>query len=180
MHKLDERIATLAGQLGVAGGAARHRVVTAESCTGGLLAAAITEVAGSSGWFSAGFVTYETSTKTRLIDVDADLIEEKGVVSEAVAQAMARGAIAQFPDATLSVGITGFAGPGGGTELMPVGSVCIGWGFRFNEHIVSTSRVIHVPGERATVRRAAVIVALEGLLELIRFGNPAAMPCEWS
>lgn len=179
MHVLDDRIGLLAQQLGRAMLESRHRVVTAESCTGGLLSAAITEVPGSSQWFDMGFVTYETSTKTRYLDVDAQVIEKEGVVSEAVAQAMARGTLAQFPNATLSVGITGYAGPGVGSEKMPVGSVCIGWGYRFNEHIVTVSRVIHVPGDRATVRRAAVITAMEGLLELIKFGNPATMPCEY-
>lgn len=176
---LDEQIAALAQNLGKATLQSKHKIVTAESCTGGMLASAITDVAGSSQWFEMGFVTYETSTKTRYLDVDAKVIEEKGIVSEEVAQAMARGALAQFPQCTLSAGITGYAGPGVGSERMPVGSVCIGWGYRFNEHIVTVSRMVHVPGDRAMVRRFATATALQGLLELIKFGNPVTMPCEY-
>ncbi len=179
MHKLDDQIAQLAQQLGRAVAGTSHGIITAESCTGGLLAAAITEVAGSSGWFDMGFVTYETAMKTRFLGVPPALIEREGVVSDAVAQAMARGALASAARATLSVGITGYAGPAGGTERMPVGSVSVGWGYRFNEHIVTLSRTIHVNGDRAMVRRAAVVTALNGLLELIKFGNPAAMPSEY-
>ena len=176
MAQWETKLTELGFQLGVAASGAHHRIVTAESCTGGLLAGAITEIAGSSEWYEMGFVTYATPTKSRFLGVDPGLIEREGVVSESVAQAMARGALAQFPEATLSVGITGYAGPSGGTATMPTGSVCIGWGYRFNEHIVTISRVIHVPGSRTAVRREAVIVALSGLLELIRHANPAIMP----
>ena len=134
---------------------------------------------GSSAWFREGFVTYAAEAKTSLLDVDPKMIEEEGVVSEDVAQAMARGALARCPDSTLAVAVTGVAGPPGGTHLTPVGTVCIGWAERFNEHIVTYVRTIHAHGSRSMVRRATVLTALEGLIELMRFGNPAVMPCEY-
>ena len=163
MPDLNERIALAAERLGVVAAERRHVVVTAESCTGGGIAAAITEVPGSSAWFREGFVTYAAEAKTSLLDVDPKMIEEEGVVSEDVAQAMARGALARCP----------------GTHLTPVGTVCIGWAERFNEHIVTYVRTIHAHGSRSMVRRATVLTALEGLIELMRFGNPAVMPCEY-
>ena len=138
MPDLNERIALAAERLGVVAAERRHVVVTAESCTG--IAAAITEVPGSSAWFREGFVTYAAEAKTSLLDVDPKMIEEEGVVSEDVAQAMARGALARCPDSTLAVAVTGVAGPTGGTHLTPVGTVCIGWAERFNEHIVTYVR----------------------------------------
>lgn len=179
MPDLNERIALAAERLGVVAAERRHVVVTAESCTGGGIAAAITEVPGSSAWFREGFVTYAAEAKTSLLDVDPKMIEEEGVVSEDVAQAMARGALARCPDSTLAVAVTGVAGPTGGTYLTPVGTVCIGWAELFNEHIVTYVRTIHAHGSRSMVRRATVLTALEGLIELMRFGNPAVMPCEY-
>ena len=171
MPDLNERIALAAERLGVVAAERRHVVVTAESCTGGGIAAAITEVPGSSAWFREGFVTYAAEAKTSLLDVDPKMIEEEGVVSEDVAQAMARGALARCPDSTLAVAVTGVAGP--------TGVRCIGWAERFNEHIVTYVRTIHAHGSRSMVRRATVLTALEGLIELMRFGNPAVMPCEY-
>ena len=110
MPDLNERIALAAERLGVVAAERRHVVVTAESCTGGGIAAAITEVPGSSAWFREGFVTYAAEAKTSLLDVDPKMIEEEGVVSEDVAQAMARGALARCPDSTLAVAVTGVAG----------------------------------------------------------------------
>ena len=169
MPDLNERIALAAERLGVVAAERRHVVVTAESCTGGGIAAAITEVPGSSAWFREGFVTYAAEAKTSLLDVDPKMIEEEGVVSEDVAQAMARGALARCPDSTLAVAVTGVAGPTGGTHLTPVGTVYIG----------TYVRTIPAHGSRAMVRRATVLTALEGLIELMRFGNPAVMPCEY-
>ena len=102
MPDLNERIALAAERLGVVAAERRHVVVTAESCTGGGIAAAITEVPGSSAWFREGFVTYAAEAKTSLLDVDPKMIEEEGVVSEDVAQAMARGALARCPDSSTS------------------------------------------------------------------------------
>lgn len=179
MSDITSKILLATQQLGIVAKDRHHIVVTAESCTGGSIAAALTEVAGSSAWFEEGFVTYAASAKVARLDVRPSLIETEGVVSEAVAQAMARGVLARSTSATLSVAVTGVAGPGGGTVKTPVGTVCIGWGERFNESIVTCSRTIYVPGSRATVREATVLVALDGLMELMRFGNPALMPCEY-
>lgn len=157
----------------------RHVIVTAESLTGGLVAAAITSVAGSSAWFDRGFVTYATPSKTELLDVDPAVIEREGVVSEAVARAMARGALARSR-ATMSVALTGVAGPTGGTSKTPVGTVCIGWGeLTPDGDIVTVARTIHVPGSRETVRLAAGIVALQGLMAYMGGTNPRLMPCEY-
>ncbi len=133
---------------------------TAESCTGGLIAAALTEIAGSSAWFDRGFVTYSNAAKVQMLGVPAALIERFGAVSEPVAAAMAEGALAHS-DAGIAVSVTGVAGPGGGTSDKPVGMVCFGWARRSAPTITAT---IHFPGERATVRARTVRHALEGLL----------------
>ena len=127
MTGLEERIAQAVADLAASASDRHHRVVTAESCTGGSLAAAITEMPGSSVWFEEGFVTYTAESKSARLDVAPDMIGREGVVSEPVAQAMARGALAGNPRATIAVGITGIAGPGGGTPDVPVGTVAIGY-----------------------------------------------------
>ncbi|MCC5792893.1 MAG: CinA family protein [Legionellaceae bacterium] len=99
------------------------RLVTAESCTGGMLAAMCTDVAGSSAWFERGFVSYSNAAKTDMLAVPPQLIAEQGAVSEAVAEAMARGALANS-QAQIAIAITGIAGPGGGSVEKPVGMVC--------------------------------------------------------
>ncbi|MDE2565127.1 MAG: CinA family protein, partial [Burkholderiales bacterium] len=102
------------------------RLATAESCTGGLIAAACTEVAGSSDWFERGYVTYSNAAKTELLGVPAALIAQHGAVSEAVARAMAAGALARAP-VQLAVAVTGIAGPGGAVPGKPVGTVWLAW-----------------------------------------------------
>ena len=133
---------------------------TAESCTGGLVAAAITDVAGSSAWFDRGFVTYTNEAKTEMLGVAGALIRDEGAVSEATARAMAEGALARSL-AHLAVAVTGIAGPGGGSVDKPVGTVCFAWAGR---GLPTTAITRHLPGNRAEVRRAAVIAALEGLI----------------
>jgi nicotinamide-nucleotide amidase len=142
--------------------AASLKVTTAESCTGGLIAASLTEIAGSSDVFERGFVTYSNQSKTELLGVPADLITQSGAVSEAVARAMAEGALAHAR-ADIAVAVTGIAGPGGGTADKPVGLVFIGAAKRSNPTIVER----HVlPGDRGEIRRATVQRALEVLLNL--------------
>jgi nicotinamide-nucleotide amidase len=142
--------------------AASLKVTTAESCTGGLIAASLTEIAGSSDVFERGFVTYSNQSKTELLGVPADLITRSGAVSEAVARAMAEGALAHAR-ADIAVAVTGIAGPGGGTADKPVGLVFIGAAKRSNPTIVER----HVfAGDRAEIRRATVQRALELLLNL--------------
>ena len=134
-------------------------LATAESCTGGLIAAACTEVSGSSNWFERGFVTYSYQSKTDMLGVDATLIASHGAVSEVVARAMAFGAVRQSR-AQVSVAVTGIAGPTGGTDDKPVGTV---W-FGFMVDGVLTSETRRFDGDRAAVREATVQHALASLL----------------
>lgn len=138
------------------------RVSTAESCTGGLIAAAITELAGSSDVFECGFVTYSNKAKQKQLGVPASLLIEHGAVSEPVALAMAKGA-AVSAAADVSVAVTGIAGPGGGSEAKPVGTVWIAW---YCQGRISAQRFIF-SGERHQVRQATVVQALRGLLAQI-------------
>jgi nicotinamide-nucleotide amidase len=132
---------------------------TAESCTGGGVAAAITDIAGSSDVFECGYVTYSNAAKSRMLGVVGALIERHGAVSEAVARAMAEGACAAS-GAQCAVAVTGVAGPGGGTAAKPVGMVCFAHASEGAPTVASTR---HFAGDRAAVRRAAVAFALEGL-----------------
>ncbi|MGB4115514.1 MAG: CinA family protein [Polaromonas sp.] len=126
-------------------------VATAESCTGGMISAACTDLAGSSTWFERGFVTYSNAAKTELLGVDAALIAQHGAVSEPVARAMAFGAI-RHSQAQVSVAVTGVAGPTGGSVDKPVGTV---W-FGFSVAGMLTSEVKCFDGDRASVRAATV------------------------
>lgn len=141
------------------------RVAAAESCTGGLLAAACTAIAGSSDWFDRGFVTYSNDAKTRQLGVDATLIAAHGAVSAEVASAMAAGAIEQS-DADLAVAITGIAGPGGAVPGKPVGTVWLAVARRGNASAGPTR--LQLPGDRRAVRDAAVAAALTALLAAAR------------
>jgi len=141
--------------------AARVRLATAESCTGGLVAAALTDIAGSSDVVERGFVTYSNEAKTELLDVAAELIVKHGAVSEAVARAMAEGGLARS-HADVAVAVTGIAGPGGGSALKPVGLVHFAAARRRGD-IVHAERRFGDLG-RAGVRRAALLEALR-LLE---------------
>jgi len=151
---------TLVEQLASALTARGWTMATAESCTGGLIAGACTDRAGSSDWFERGFVTYSNAAKTELLGVPADLIATHGAVSEPVARAMAAGAQAHAP-VQLAVAVTGVAGPGGGSAGKPVGTVWFGWA---TPQGVFTERQ-RFDGDRAAVRRATVAHALAGLLQ---------------
>ncbi|WMD20155.1 CinA family protein [Achromobacter seleniivolatilans] len=140
---------------------------TAESCTGGLLAGAVTAVAGSSDWFDRGFVTYSNEAKVAELEVSPDALHHFGAVSEPVALEMANGVLLAVPGAHVAVSTTGIAGPGGATPGKPVGMVCFGFAMRVGDGI-SSRAVTHVfPGDRAQVRLAAVEFALRGLLEFV-------------
>ena len=134
-------------------------LATAESCTGGMIAAACTDLAGSSAWFERGFVTYSNAAKTELLGVDAALIAQLGAVSEPVARAMAFGAI-RHSQAQVSVAVTGVAGPTGGSVDKPVGMV---W-FGFSVGGMLSSEVMRFDGDRAAVRAATVRHSIEGLV----------------
>lgn len=138
-------------------------LVTAESCTGGLIAAACTDLAGSSAWFERGFVTYSNEAKTEALGVDAALIARHGAVSQPVADAMARGALLHSR-AQVSVSVTGVAGPTGGSASKPVGTVWFGWGVQGAVH----TECQRFEGDRAAVRAATVEHALKRLAELLR------------
>ena len=137
------------------------QLATAESCTGGLIAATCTDLAGSSVWFERGFVTYSNASKTELLGVDAALIERCGAVSEEVARAMVKGAIANS-SAQVAVAVTGIAGPAGGTVARPVGTVWFGWATPAG--VISERR--RFDGDRAAIRLATVQYALQRLMAL--------------
>jgi nicotinamide-nucleotide amidase len=143
-------------------------LAAAESCTGGLIAAACTDVSGSSNWFERGFVTYSDESKTQMLGVDPALIRAHGAVSEAVVRAMAAGAL-RHSGAQVSVAVTGVAGPTGGSAEKPVGTVW--FGFMVDGALSSEMRRFN--GDRAAVRAATVQYALQGLLRRLR---PAGSP----
>ena len=133
---------------------------TAESCTGGLVSAACTELSGSSAWFERGFVTYSNAAKTEMLGVSAALIEAHGAVSEPVARAMAEGAV-HHSSAQVALSITGVAGPTGGSADKPVGTVCFAWATPSGVF----SERLQFSGDRAAVRYTAAEHALRGLLQ---------------
>jgi nicotinamide-nucleotide amidase len=141
------------------------RLATAESCTGGLIAATCTAVAGSSDWFERGFVTYSNAAKTEMLGVDPALIAAHGAVSEAVVQAMAQGAV-QRAGVALGVAVTGIAGPGGATPGKPVGTVWLAVAQRGagGDVQVRAERLL-LPGDRSAVREQSVRQALRRLRE---------------
>ncbi|MBS1179652.1 MAG: CinA protein [Proteobacteria bacterium] len=139
------------------------RLATAESCTGGLIAAACTQLAGSSDWFERGVVSYSNAAKTELLDVPASLIEAHGAVSEAVARAMVQGALQRAP-VELAVAVTGIAGPGGAVAGKPVGTVWLAWGTAGDVR----AELLQLGGDRDAVRLASVRAALRRLAEAAR------------
>lgn len=139
--------------------ALKWQMVSAESCTGGMIAARCTDLAGSSAWFDRGFVTYSNEAKTQMLGVPAELIAAQGAVSASVAHAMAIGA-AYRSKSQVSVAVTGVAGPSGGSQEKPVGTVWFGWCVNG----VATTEVKLFQGDRSSIRQATVEHALEGLL----------------
>ena len=140
----------------------RQVLATAESCTGGMIAAACTDLAGSSAWFDRGFVTYSNEAKTQMLGVDAALITRHGAVSEEVARAMVQGAITHSR-AQVAVAVTGVAGPTGGSAAKPVGTVW--FGFATPSGVITEMQ--HFGGDRAAVRKATVEHALQRLAGLL-------------
>jgi nicotinamide-nucleotide amidase len=143
---------------------AGHRLAIAESCTGGLMAGRITDLAGSSAYFAGGVVAYSNEAKISMVGVDANLIERFGAVSTEVAEALADGAMARF-DADVGIGITGVAGPGGGTEEKPVGLVCFSVAMRDGGRI---TRSLRLPGGRSDIRDRSTTVAMHLLRRVLR------------
>jgi nicotinamide-nucleotide amidase len=160
LQELSSAVATTFSQRG-------WTLAVAESCTGGLLAASLTDLTGSSQWFERGYVTYSNAAKASCLQVSPLLIEAEGAVSEAVASAMVLGAQLSS-GVTAAISITGIAGPGGGTPDKPVGTVCFGWAIEradASNHITTTTA--HFLGDRQSVRQQAVLFALRGLLKTI-------------
>ena len=159
-------------------------LATAESCTGGLIAAACTDLAGSSSWFERGFVTYSNAAKAQMLGIDAALIAQHGAVSETVARAMAQGAL-QHAHAQVALAVTGVAGPGGGSADKPVGTVWFAWALPQGASAPDAgadlaggasvpaqatalhSEIMHFMGDRAAVRQATLQHSLRRLLELL-------------
>jgi nicotinamide-nucleotide amidase len=136
-------------------------LAAAESCTGGWLAQSVTAIAGSSAWFDRGFVTYSNAAKVEMLGVPETTLERHGAVSEAVARAMAQGALANSR-AGWAVAITGIAGPGGGSPQKPVGTVCFAWASKDGG---CEAQTCCFSGDRATVREQSVRFALEGVID---------------
>ena len=156
------------------------RICTAESCTGGLIAGFCTDLAGSSDWFERGVVSYSNAAKTDLLGVPAELIAAQGAVSEAVARAMASGALKRS-SADLAVAVTGVAGPGGGSAGKPVGTVWLAWAWRRAAGDIATTALLQqFEGDRAAVRLATVGCAVQGLIDRLDAapgsGQPGGLP----
>lgn len=160
----DGKLRLLAEQLGERLQTLGWRVTTAESCTGGGIAAALTEVAGSSAWFEYGLVTYANRAKQQLLGVSEESLTREGAVSEAVVREMAEGAL-RLSGAELAIAVSGVAGPSGGTPEKPVGTVWLGWAVTGNRPETG-ARCHRFEGNRASVREQSVSAALETLLRL--------------
>jgi len=158
---MDKELETLAERLGQLLLQRGEWLATAESCTGGWVAQSVTAIAGSSGWFDRGFVTYSNGAKVDMLGVPETTLERHGAVSEATARAMAQGALAHSR-ADWTVAITGIAGPSGGSAEKPVGTVCFAWAAKEGG---CEAQTCHFTGERAAVRAQSVRHALRGLIE---------------
>jgi nicotinamide-nucleotide amidase len=166
----EQALVAIAAELGQEMRRLGAYVVTAESCTGGLIAQVLTETAGSSDWFERGFVTYSNESKVDVLGVRPATLQAHGAVSEAVAREMAGGALKHSP-AALSLAVTGIAGPGGGVEGKPVGTVCFGWGLALpggGPETLILSEQRHISGDRGAVRRQSAAHALLQGLRLLR------------
>ncbi len=159
---------SLAAQLGAALKSHGIMLTTAESCTGGGVASAVTEVAGSSAWFDRGFITYSNQAKVDMLGVSLDTLAKHGAVSEATVLEMAAGAL-RHSHAQVSLAVSGIAGPTGGSSKKPVGSVWFAWGIKDG---VIVSRLHLLLGDRADIRAQAVDIALQGVIEILLMNNP--------
>ncbi len=158
----DDHLRTLASQLGEQLKKNKYMLTLAESCTGGLVSALITDIPGSSEWFDSGLVTYSNQAKRDLLGVSMGTLKTHGAVSEITAVEMALGALKQNR-ANLSASITGIAGPGGGTPQKPVGHVCFAWAATM---FPTTSRTEQLQGNRQQIRLQAAAICIEGLLAM--------------
>jgi len=163
-HRQDEiEIFNLARQVGKKLTQLGFFLASAESCTGGWLGQVITDIAGSSAWYERGFITYSNLSKHEMLGVSFSTLEQYGAVSVEVAQEMAIGAL-KNSHAQVSVAITGIAGPGGGSNLKPVGTVCLAWVVK--DGLMQKKQFLF-EGNREAIRRQAVSTALQGVMELL-------------
>jgi len=156
-------IENLAIQIGRALKSHGLMLATAESCTGGAVANAITDIAGSSEWFERGFITYSNEAKREMLDVAQDTLTRYGAVSEAVVREMVAGAL-YHSHSQVALAVSGIAGPAGGTPDKPVGTVWFAWGIKGRQCI---ARLHHLSGSRAEIRMQSVRIAFQGVLELL-------------
>lgn len=164
MHTpIDTELSALATDVAAAATARHARIVTAESCTGGWIAKMLTDVAGSSAWFDCGLAAYSYEAKQALLGVNPQTLQQHGAVSRETVVEMVSGALVHS-GATLAVAVTGIAGPGGGTDDKPVGTVWIGWKRRGG---YPQATLFHFDGDRDAVRRQTVGAALRGMLDLL-------------
>jgi nicotinamide-nucleotide amidase len=159
----EDDLTALSARVGEALAKARLKLATAESCTGGWIAEVVTQTAGSSDWFDCGFVTYSNMAKTGLLGVATQTLATQGAVSETTAAEMALGALAHS-QADVALSVTGIAGPGGGSKDKPVGTVCFAWCRK--QEIPQTATQCFA-GDRTSVRRQAVVFALEEMLRYL-------------
>lgn len=165
---MDAQLQALSQQLGIALQARGAVLACAESCTGGWASEVVTATAGSSNWFDRGFVTYSNAAKQDMLGVRAETLVRHGAVSEATVGEMAAGALARSR-ANVALAISGIAGPDGGTPAKPVGMVCFAWACTGQAPRTATRRF---QGDREAIRREAVIVALEGVLQTLAGAKP--------
>ncbi len=163
----DNDITELAARLGSALKARGLMIATAESCTGGGIAEAITRIAGSSAWFDRGFVTYSNTAKIEMLGVRAETLEKFGAVSEQTATVMAHGAL-KHSHAQIAGSITGIAGPDGGTKEKPVGTVCFAW---VGDKLSLSTTTKRFFGNREEIRQQATITMMAGLIERLKLAN---------
>lgn len=171
-HDADHPVLMLAAQLGQLLQTQQGWVATAESCTGGLLAGALTAIPGSSQWFDQGWVTYSNEAKNKQLGVLPQTLEHHGAVSQATAIEMACGVLTQTPQATLAISTTGIAGPGGATPGKPVGLVWFAWAHRSAGGVEVLCEHHVFKGDRSEVRLAAVAYALEHAMSFLRQADP--------
>lgn len=163
MKNTDQALARLAGRVGRHLLRTERMAATAESCTGGWIAKALTDIAGSSQWFAEGFVTYSNEAKLHRLGVPRAVLKADGAVSEAVARAMAAGALARS-GAQVAVAVTGIAGPGGAVPGKPVGTVWMAWAVKRGRKSRVSAELKHFKGDRDSVRRKTVRAAMAGIL----------------
>ena len=160
---MDDELTRLAERVGRALAERGLMLATAESCTGGWVAKVMTDVAGSSGWFERGFVTYSNQAKQDLLGVRASTLQAHGAVSEQAVREMAEGALARSR-AQVALAVSGIAGPQGGSPGKPVGTVWLAWA---RAGVAPRARLAQFPGDRAAVRRQSVLAALQGVLDIL-------------